>query len=87
MFLPAVIKPTAPAKPIMMPNAFTHLVLKWKNDTPNNKVKSGVSEFNIPAKELLMPVSALVKRKAGIKLPNAPAPRKAFQCFIKSFLI
>ena len=84
-FLPTVIKPTAPIKPIKMPMVFITVVFVLKIITPSNKVNKGVNEFNMPAKELLIPVSALVNKKAGIKFPNSPIAKKAFQCINKGF--
>ena len=84
--LPAVNNPIAPIKPIKIPMAFISFVFDLNSNTPNKSVKSGVNEFSIPVKELLIPVSALVNKKAGIKFPNKPIPKNPFQCLIKSFL-
>ena len=42
---------------------------------PMRSVKKGVSPLSIPVSEEEIPVSAAVKRKAGIKFPNKPIPR------------
>lgn len=81
MLLPTINNPMAPTKPIIIPTAFIQRVLILNNKTPNNNVNKGVSEFNIPAKELLIPVSAFVNKKAGMKFPSTPIPTNPFQCF------
>jgi len=42
---------------------------------PRISVKTGLSEFSIPARELLIFVSASGNKKAGITLPNSPIIR------------
>jgi hypothetical protein len=59
-------------KPIMTPSIFCLLVEVLKKDKPTSMVNKGVSEFKMPAKELSILVSAIQKRKEGIKLPKNP---------------
>ena len=85
-FPPIITNPIAPIKPMDIPNTFIHLVFVLNSKTPNNKVKRGVNEFNIPVSELLITVSALVNKNAGIKFPKTPIPKNPFQCFKNIFL-
>ncbi len=84
--LPTTINPTAPRKPMTSPTTRMKSVRVLKITKPKSNANSGVSELRIPANELLMPVSALVNRNAGIKLPNKPIPKNPFQCGQSSFL-
>ena len=83
--VPAYTNPSAPIQPMNTPITFTILVFALKKMTPINKVKSGVSEFNIPVKAELITVSALVNKKAGSKFPKRPFPKNAFQLGRNSF--
>jgi hypothetical protein len=73
------MSPAAPTRAIMTPATLNHLVFKLKNASPINKVNKGVSEFNIPASELSIPVWAVAKRKAGAPLPTTPTIVRYFQ--------
>ncbi len=80
-----ISNPIAPTKPSINPIIVVALVFALNNNTPMISVKRGVRELSIPVSEELMPVSAAVKRNAGIKFPNIPIPRNLCQSFSSDF--
>ena len=78
--------PTAPSKPMINPMTLFVCAFMLKKIIPIPSVKNGVSAFNIPVSEEEIPVSAAVKRKAGIKFPHKPMPRNLSQSFDSAFL-
>src|ERR1035437_2349462 len=78
---------TATMKPRKMPKTLVPVVFILKNKTPVMRVKTGVSVLRTPAMELDNPVSALVKRKAGIPLPHSPAAMMYFHWDAGIFLM
>ena len=79
--------PNAPSNPIKTPKNFPLCTGSLKIKMPKINVKKGVSEFNIPAKELVICVSANVNKKAGIPLPNTPTTVKYFHLSAATFLM
>jgi len=66
------IRPVAPINPMITPVMLSHFDFWPKNEIPINRVNSGVSEFNIPARELSITVCALANKNAGMAVPIIP---------------
>lgn len=61
-----------PIKAMNTPTQCLDVGFEWKRTAPEMMAKIGVSEFSVPANELLIPISAKQNKYAGIKLPKAP---------------
>ena len=72
----------APINPINTPVTLYHLLLILKKINPRSNVNRGVSEFNIPASELLIPVWAMANKNEGIRLPIIPEIIRYFLCLL-----
>ena len=87
MFVPrsenfsGINNPTAPINPIVMPIILFALTFDLKTNMPMMSVKKGTSPFSMPVRDEEIPVSAAVKRKAGMKFPHNPIPRNLSQSF------
>jgi hypothetical protein len=79
--LVAVIRPTAPIRPIKTPKTFTQCDFCLKNVRPIIKVNNGVREFNTPASELPMTVCAFANKNEGMPVPRIPIIAMYFHFF------
>lgn len=61
-----------PTNAMIIPHILPLGILVAKSNAPVIIAKMGVKEFNAPASELSMRLSATQKRYAGIRLPNVP---------------
>jgi hypothetical protein len=61
-----------PEKAIRIPAIFIHVVRLPKNNAPTMITKMGVREFNVPARALSTPCSAIQNKYAGSRLPITP---------------
>lgn len=65
-----IIKPNAPIKPIKTPKNLPLTAGTLKITTPKINVKNGVNELSIPAKELVILVSAKVNKSRNTAAKN-----------------